>query len=101
MSRSSGLPKKNLIDERQQEVHGIIDGAPVLLLLVLVVFDQLVETSQGSGPARRVRGLEEDANLVDDLWPLVREVLLDDHRNANRKLNANNFRGLFEKIWDI
>lgn len=88
------LPKKYFVNEWQQKVHRIVDGASVFLLFVFVILDQLIEARKCARPARWFWGLEIYADLVNDLRPLKGKVLLDDHGNTDGQLKPDDFWSL-------
>ena len=78
---------------REKHVHGVPQGSPLLRLLVLVVFDQLIQAEQAAEPAAGVGILKVDGDLVNDLGPAAREIMLDDLADTHRQLDPDDVRG--------
>ena len=80
---------------REKHVRGVPQGSPLLCLLVLVVFDQLIQAEQAAEPAAGVGVLEVDGDLVNNLGPAAREVVLDDPEDTYHQLDPDGVRGAY------
>jgi hypothetical protein len=59
--------RDDAVDLREQQVHGLPQGAALVSLLVLVVLDELVESQQRAEPAGGVGALQVQRDLVHHL----------------------------------